>query len=69
VTATAATCPKSVRDEAAEVMCCLRESLREPAFASALALVLCGRRKGEESDSAERVAPDASAESGEGWHE
>ncbi len=40
MSATAATCPEAVRDEVAEVMHCLRESLRESAFASALVQLL-----------------------------
>ena len=32
------------RDELAEILRCLRETLREPAFASAVALLLCTER-------------------------
>jgi len=56
----------TVRDEAAEVMRCLRESLRHPAFATALAAVLSGERAGEKNDLAERPTSGASAENGEG---
>ena len=40
----------TLRDEVAEVLRCLRESLRQPAFATALALVLFGKRQGEGDD-------------------
>ena len=42
MTVTTKTSFKRPRDEAAEVMRCLRETLREPAFAAALALLVSG---------------------------
>ena len=75
MTATASVYPRRVpedatltpRDEAEEILRCLRESLREPAFATAPAVVLSGKREGEESDSAERVAPGASGAVRNDW--
>jgi len=47
VTAAAATYPKSaVRDEAADVMCCCRELLCEPAFMKALVRLVAGNERG-----------------------
>lgn len=64
MTATAATCPEGARDEAAEVMRCLRHVLREPIFAQALALLVSGNRQGEGrtsavSDEVTRLASEA----------
>ncbi len=44
--ATDATCPKSVRHEAVEVMRCVWESLREPEFAIALVFLVAGEGLG-----------------------
>ena len=63
VTATHATFTQ--RNETAEILRCLREALREPAFASALALVVSDGQQ-RECDIAGRVAPSASAANGEG---
>jgi hypothetical protein len=61
VTETAATCPEGVRDEAGEVMRCLRLSLCEPTFMKALALLVAGVGQREQCDIAERQFPDAEA--------
>ena len=45
------------REEAKEILRSLRELLRAPGFAAALAVVLCGKSQGEENDLSERVAP------------
>lgn len=66
MTATAANCPKSVRDEASEVMCCLRESLAEPAFITSSALVLYGKRQGEEDGLTDDLASEASIDKEKG---
>ena len=66
MSATAATCPKSMQDEVAEVMRCLRETLREPAFAITLALLVTGERYGEENEIAECLGSGVSAANGEG---
>lgn len=47
LTAPSAASPKSVRDEAADVLSCLNEALRHPGIATALALLLSGKRPGE----------------------
>jgi hypothetical protein len=52
------------RDEAMEVLRCFRESLREPAFATALALLVSGKMSGEKDESAEIPNSGASARSG-----
>lgn len=44
------TVARETQDEAAEVMRCLGESLREPTFAIVLAFLLSGKRQGEEHD-------------------
>lgn len=59
-----ATCAQP--DEAAEVLRCLHESLREPGLATALLLVVSGRRRGDGDDFAERLAPGGSGENGKG---
>lgn len=46
--ATAATYPKGVEDAAQEILRCLHESLREPAFVSSLILLVSGNRAGAE---------------------
>jgi hypothetical protein len=61
---TAAACPRRVRDEVSDVMCCLRESIREPAFASALALLVSGNRADQEHSHGRRFASEAFAEDG-----
>jgi hypothetical protein len=60
------TCARRVRDDPAKVMRCLRESLRGPAFASALALVLFGKRQDKQRETAERRGFGKSAENGKG---
>ena len=49
------TVASETQDEAAEVMRCLRESLRDPTFASVLALLVAGKG-GEEDDLADSGA-------------
>lgn len=44
---TAASCPRTVRDEVSEVLSCLNEALRHPGIATVLALLLPGKRPGE----------------------
>lgn len=51
--------PESAPEEAAEVMRCLRESLRDPTFAAVLALLVLGNA--EEGDFGEHLAPSAEA--------
>ena len=41
---TAAACPRRVRDEVSDVLSCLNEALRHPGIATALALLLSGKR-------------------------
>jgi hypothetical protein len=66
VTATAATRPNSVRGEAAEVMRCLRESLRQPAFTRVLARLVTGNGRDEERKDTRDFASDAFPENGKG---
>jgi hypothetical protein len=47
----------TLRNEAAGVLRCLRESLQEPAFACALALLVCRIGQDEERETAKRNAP------------
>ncbi len=63
---TAATCPKSVRDETAEVMHCLRLSLCEPTFMQALVQLVSGNGQDEQWEIAERIGSGASPENGKG---
>ena len=69
MTAPVATSLKDAREAAAEVTRCLREALRDPAFAAALVLLLSGKELEERCDLPESPAPGASAESGEERHE
>jgi hypothetical protein len=55
VSETEATCPKNVRNEAAEVMRCVWELLREPAFASTLAHLISRSWQREETNFADCV--------------
>jgi hypothetical protein len=48
---------RGVRGEAAEVMRCLRESLREPAFAAVLVLLVSEKGKGDENNLADSGIP------------
>ena len=50
----------ATRDEAAEVLACLREALRESAFAKTLALLVSGNGQDEHSEIVERIALGAS---------
>jgi hypothetical protein len=54
------------RDEAAEVMRCLRESLREPAFASTLVRLVSGEGLGQKREIAGRSQFGASGTNGKG---
>lgn len=47
------TVARETQDEAAEVMRCLGESLRDPAFASVLAVLVAGKRQAGLDDSAD----------------
>jgi len=51
VSATAATSPKSVQAEATAILRCLHEALQHPGFATALVLLLSGKRPGEDDGS------------------
>lgn len=53
------------QDEAAEVMHCLQNVLREAAFASTLVQLVLGTSQ-EEGEIAERIGSSASAENGKG---
>lgn len=74
MTATASVYPRSVpedatltpRDEAEEILRCLRESLREPAFARALAQLVSGDRRNAEPTGTRSFASDTLAKNGEG---
>jgi hypothetical protein len=45
------TVARETQDEAAEVMRCLWESLRDPGFVTVLALLVAGKERGEEKQS------------------
>jgi hypothetical protein len=53
-------------DEVCMVMCLFRESLRETAFLSAIALVLSRKRQDNQRETAERTGCSASAENDKG---
>ncbi len=55
-----------LRDEAADVLRCLRESLREPGFITALVRLVSGDGQDEQCEIAERRSSGGSAENGEG---
>lgn len=46
----AATCHESLQDEAAEILRCLHEALRHRGIATALVLLVSGKKQGEEDD-------------------
>jgi hypothetical protein len=59
---TAAACPRRVRDEVSDVLSCLNEALRHPGIGTALALLLSGKRPGEDDGSPNQhssIAPTA----------
>jgi hypothetical protein len=59
------TVARETQDEAAEVMRCLGESLRDPGFVTVLALLVAGKG-GEENNLADSGAPESPAENGKG---
>lgn len=59
MTATVAICREGVRDEVADAMRCLHESLRDTVFACALVRLVSGNGQGEEADFAEPIASGA----------
>ena len=66
MTEPSATRSKSVRDEAAEVMCCLHDLLCEPAFVSALVPLVSGNTRQGDCEIAEALRFGTSVRRAEG---